>query len=55
MGEIIDHAALSAFGAAGYYLFFLNAWGSVPLACAAAFACCALAGRFLRGLSLPRR
>ncbi len=55
MGGRVDRWALSALGAAALYLFFLNAWGSVPLACAAAFACCALAWRFLSSLSLPRR
>ena len=55
MGEIIDHAALSAVGAAGYYLFFLNAWGNIPLACALAFVCTALSRRLLKGLSLARR
>ena len=55
MGRHVDRWALSALGATAFYLFFLNAWGSVLLACAAAFACCALAWRFLSGLSLPRR
>ena len=55
MGRHVDRWTLSALGATALYLFFLNAWGSVLLACAAAFACCALAWRFLSGLSLPRR
>lgn len=37
MGRIIDRAVFSALAAAGLYLFFLNAWGSVPLAGALAF------------------
>ena len=48
MGGRLDRAALGAACAAGYYLFFLNAWGSIPLACASAFAACVLTGRLLR-------
>ena len=59
MGRTIDRLALSALAAIGYYLFFLNAWGSIPLACALAFACCLLTERVARGgrwrRLLPRR
>ncbi len=55
LGRRVDQWTLAALGAAALYLLFLNAWDSVPLACAAAFACCALAGRLLRGIRLPRR
>lgn len=50
MASFIDRAALSLLGAAAYYLFFLNATGSIPLACAVAFACTALSHMLLRGL-----
>ncbi len=53
MGKRIDRWVLAALGTAGGYLFFLNAWGSIPLACLAAFAACLLARRAL-GL-LPDR
>lgn len=55
MGKRIDHAALWALAAGGYYLVFLNAWGSIPLACILAFAACALTQRALKGVRLPRR
>lgn len=55
MGRHIDRWALAALGAAALYLLFLNAWKRVPLACAAAFASCALARRAFAGLNLPRR
>ena len=50
MGNRIDRAALLILGAAGLYLFFLNAWHSIPLACAAAFVC----GALLRRLAVRR-
>ena len=50
MGNRIDRAALLILGAAGLYLFFLNAWHSIPLACAAAFVC----GALLRQLAARR-
>lgn len=53
MGKRIDRAALRLACAVGYYLFFLNAWGSIPLACGAAFLACAATGKLLEGL--PRR
>lgn len=53
MGKHIDRAALGAVLATGYYLFFLNAWGSIPLACICAFVGCALTGIAARGL--PKR
>jgi len=49
MGKYIDRAALMILGTAGLYLFFLNAWHSIPLACAAAFACGALLMRLAGG------
>lgn len=55
MGRVIDRFVLSALAAAGLYLFFLNAWGSIPLACALAFVCAAL-GRFVATrIPRPRR
>ena len=32
IGKWIDRAALTALGAAGFYLFFLNAGSAIPLA-----------------------
>ena len=55
MGGRVDRWALAALGASGLYLFFLNAWDSVPAACGAAFACCVLARRFLSDHPIPRR
>lgn len=42
LGKIIDLIVFTALGTAGLYLFFLNAWGSIPLAAALAFLCVAL-------------
>ncbi len=53
MGNIIDTIVFSALAAAGFYLFFLNAWGSVPLAGALAFACVAAGRRLVK--KRPRR
>ncbi len=50
MGKMIDTVAFGALAATGLYLFFLNAWGSIPLAAGLAFLCTALA----RGLILAR-
>lgn len=55
MGRHLDRLALWAMLAIGLYLFFLGAWDSIPLACGAAFACCALVRRFLRDHPIPRR
>ena len=55
MISFIDRAALSLLGATAYYLFFLNATGSTPLACGAAFACTALSRMLLRGLPIVHR
>lgn len=49
MGRIIDRFAMAAAPAALLYLYFLNAWNSIPLACACAFACSALIRRLFRG------
>ena len=46
-GEKIDRLALLILCAAGFYLFFLNAWHSIPLACALAFSCCTFLQRIL--------
>ena len=54
MATFIDHAALGLLGASAYYLFFLNAWGSIPLACGAAFICAVLSRWLLRGLPVRR-
>ena len=53
MGRTIDAIILGALSASGLYLFFLNAWGSIPLACALALVCVAL-GRRARAIR-PRR
>lgn len=55
MASFIDRVALSLFSAAAYYLFFLNAFGNIPLACGAAFACTALSRMLLRGLPVIHR
>lgn len=55
MAAFIDRTALGILGAIAYYLFFLNAWGSIPMACGAAFACALLSGRLVRGLAVRRR
>ncbi len=53
MGHIIDTVVFSALAAAGFYLFFLNAWGSAPLAGVLAFACVAAGRRLVK--KRPRR
>lgn len=53
--HIVDKAALAAIATSALYLFFLNAWGSIPLACALAFACVALGAHALRVLPTRRR
>lgn len=55
MSCFIDRAALGLFCAVAYYLFFLNALDSIPLACAAAFACTALSRMLLRRLPITHR
>ncbi|MDO4865580.1 MAG: hypothetical protein Q4C10_03415 [Clostridia bacterium] len=52
LGRRIDRAALPLLAAAALYPFFLNAWRSIPLACAATFACVMLIRRLL---GRPRR
>lgn len=42
LGKIIDRAVILTFAAAGMYLLFLNAFDNILLACALAFACCAI-------------
>ena len=49
MGKRIDRAARFLLTTTAAYLFFLNAWHSVPLACAAAFAAMALGRAVWRG------
>ena len=53
MAVLIDKIVLTSLAAAGLYLFFLNAWGSIPLAMALAFACAALGRRLIA--ARPRR
>ena len=48
MGRRIDRGALRFLIVVGLYLFFLNAWQSIPLACASAFACAVLLHSLLR-------
>ena len=55
MGKRIDRAVLWALGAAGFYLFYLNAWGGIVPACAAAFVSCALLRRLVSRVRLPVR
>ena len=47
MGIYIDRIVFTSLAAAGLYLFFLNAWGSIPLAMALAFACTVLGRRLI--------
>lgn len=54
MAAFIDRTALGLLCGTGYYLFFLNAWGSIPLACGLAFACTALSLWLIRGLPSVR-
>lgn len=54
MSAFIDRTALSILSTIGFYLFFLNAWDSIPLACSAAFVCAALSRWLLGGLPLNR-
>ena len=53
MGGIIDCAVFSALAASGLYLFFLNAWGSIPIAAGLALLCMALGRRLIA--ARPRR
>ena len=55
LAESIDRIALGLTGAVAWYLLFLNAWGSIPLACGLAFLCAALGHALLRGLPRVRR
>lgn len=47
MGKKIDRFALFILSAMIFYIFFLNTWHSIPLACALAFICCALLNHLL--------
>lgn len=42
MGKKIDRFTLFILSAMVFYLFFLNTWHNIPLACALAFICCVL-------------
>ena len=53
MAGFIDRAALLSAAALGFYLYFLNAWQSVPLACLLAYICCAILEALLE--RRPRR
>ena len=55
MGKRIDRAVLWALCAAGFYVFYLNAWGKIALAGVAAFVSCALLRRLLSRVRLPYR
>ena len=50
MGGFIDKITLNTLIAVGYYLLFMAAFGSIPLACALAFVCSALTHKLLCGL-----
>lgn len=54
MGTHIDRIVFSLLGTAVLYLFFLNAWGSIPLAAVLALICAALARALIR-MKPPRR
>lgn len=55
MGNRIDRAALLVLGAAGYYLFLLNAWGNIPAACVGAFVCATLTDSIVHAIPLKQR
>ena len=47
-GKVIDRAAFTLLFTTALYLFFLNAWRSIPLACALAFIACLLLDYVIR-------
>lgn len=53
MGKTIDTIVFGGLAAAGLYLFFLNAWGSIPLAAVLAFLCASMGRALLR--TRPRK
>ena len=55
IGKWIDRAALTALGAAGFYLFFLNAGLGIYASCALAFVCMVLLRQVIRGIPVKRR
>ena len=48
MGKMLDRLSLFIISVAGFYFFFLNAWGSILLACFLSFFCCILINHLLR-------
>lgn len=50
IGNMIDRAALTALGAAGFYLFFLNAGLGIVGSCALAFVCMVLLRQVIKGI-----
>ena len=55
IGKMIDGAALTALGAAGFYLFFLNAGLGIVGSCALAFISVILSRRVIQGMPVRRR
>ncbi len=55
MGGVIDKIVLNVLIAAGYYLLFMAAFGSIPLACGLSFLCSALTHKLLHGLRCRMR
>ena len=54
IGKTIDRAVLTALGAAGLYLFFLNAGLGIVGSCALTFVCMALLRQVIRGIPVKR-
>ena len=48
MGKYIDQIVFGGLAAAGLYLFFLNAWGSIPLAAGLALLCASLGRKLVK-------
>lgn len=46
-GKAIDRSVFSVISATMFYLFFLNAWGNIPLACFLAFICSLILRRLI--------
>ena len=55
MGKYIDGIVFGGMATAGLYLFFLNAWGSIPLAAGLALVCAALGRELVRARPFKRK
>ena len=53
IGRLLDRVTLTGIGAAGFYLFFLNAGAPIPVSCLLAFLCMAAARHIV--VHRPRR